>query len=304
MKSKSPKNIAASVRQRLLNKARADERPFNEMLQYFAIERFLYRLSKSPHAQKFVLKGALMLFMWDAPMTRPTKDIDLLGKAGNDIEALTMMAKDICLQQVKPDGLTFDSETIEAERITEDADYKGIRIRLKARLDTARINLQIDIGFGDVVFPSVTKNEYPTILNLPAPLIHGYSRESTISEKYEAMVKLGRLNSRMKDFFDIHLLSRQFDFEGRTLSEAVKKTFDKRGTDLPSDFNAFANILADDAQKTVQWEAFIKRNRLETTKYSFAEAIAGIISFLAPVSNTIASGSTYQLNWKAPGPWT
>jgi hypothetical protein len=199
-------NLAASIRQRLLNKARETGRPFNEILQYFAIERFLYRLATSPHADKFVLKGALMFTAWQAPLSRPTRDIDLLGLTNNSIDAIVAMTQTICTQAVEPDGLTFEPEGVEGERIVEGADYEGVRVRFRGSLGTARITMQLDIGFGDVVIPQPVMVEYPTILPLSAPRLRGYSRESAIAEKFEAMIKLGILNSRMKDFFDVWLL--------------------------------------------------------------------------------------------------
>ena len=146
--------MAASVRQRLLDKAKETGRPFNEVLQYFAMERFLYRLSKSPYTDSFVLKGALMLTVWEAPLTRPTLDIDLLGRIDNRIETLVRVTKEICRQKVELDGIDFDIATIEAERIAEDADYEGIRVRFRGSLGTARVVMQLDIGFGDIVIPS------------------------------------------------------------------------------------------------------------------------------------------------------
>ena len=183
MTKRSPKNIPASVRQRLLDKAKETGRPFNEVLQYFAMERFLYRLSRSPYADNFVLKGALMLTVWEVPLTRPTMDIDLLGRINNSIETIGEVTKEICQQEVEPDGLAFDIASIEAERIAEDADYEGIRVRFRGSLGTARIVMQLDIGFGDIVIPSPEPTNYPTLLDLPAPYLRGYSRESTIAEK-------------------------------------------------------------------------------------------------------------------------
>ena len=222
------KNIAASVHQRLLNKAKESSRPFNELLQYFAIERFIYRLSKSHHADKFILKGALMLAAWYGLASRPTMDIDLLGKIDNSLEVITTAIKDACLVDVEADGISFNDETVEAVRITEDAEYEGVRARVHGSLGTARISIQIDIGFGDVVVPNPSTVSYPVILDLPAPELKGYTMESTIAEKFQAMVKLGVLSSRMKDFCDIWVLSRTFDFKGEILAEAIVKTFENR----------------------------------------------------------------------------
>jgi len=207
------KNIAASVHQRLLNKAREASRPFNELLQHFAIERFIYRLSKSPHADRFVLKGALMFSAWTGSMSRPTMDIDLLGKIRNSLESIVAVVKDACEIKVENDGIVFHKDTVSAARITEDADYKGIRVLVRGNLGSTRLFLQVDIGFGDVIIPGPSKVKYPVLLDFPPPELDGYTMESTVAEKFQAMMKLGLLNSRMKDFYDIWFLSRNFDFK-------------------------------------------------------------------------------------------
>ena len=229
----SPRNVSASVRQRLLNRARGDRRPFNELLQYFAMERVLYRLSQSAHADRFVLKGALMLQVWRSPTTRPTMDIDLLGRTSNAEAALVEQLQDILAVDVEPDGLDFDADSIRTERTTEGAEYEGIRIRFSGVLDTARVRMQIDVGFGDVVYPAPEAVDLPTMLDFPAPRLLCYSREASIAEKLEAAVKLGMLNSRMKDFYDVWLLSRQFDFDGSELADAIRLTFERRARRFP-----------------------------------------------------------------------
>ena len=303
MKRGSVKNLAASVRQRLLDKARESGRPFNELLQYFAMERFLYRLSQSPYANYFVLKGPLMLPVWEAPLTRPTMDIDLLGRIDNSIETIVELTRKICRQEMERDGIDFNIATIGAERIAEDADYEGIHVRFRGSLDTARIAMQLDIGFGDIVIPSPEPTSYPTLLDLPAPHLHGYSRESTIAEKFEAMVKLGILNSRMKDFFDIWLLLRQFDFEGPIISEAISKTFSTRGTNTQSDPIALTNSLAEDAGKDSQWRGFVRKNRLTDVPQNLTEVVKTIAAFLGPIVKSLASGNVFKATWKALGPW-
>ena len=297
------KNIAASVRQRLLNTARETGRPFSEVLQYFAMERFLYRLSKSPYADNFVLKGALMLSVWEAPLSRPTMDIDLLGRIDNSIGAMIDFTRAICRQKVEPDGISFDEKSIEGDRITEDADYEGVRVRFRGSLGTAQVAMQLDIGFGDVIVPKPELIDYPTILDLPAPQLLGYSIESTIAEKFEAMVKLGVLNSRMKDFFDIWLLLRQFDFRGPRLAAAIAKTFSTRGTDIQPEPIALTNSLAEDATKTVQWRGFIRKNRLTNVPQNFGEVIKAIAAFLGPIAKSLSAKQPFKATWKAPGPW-
>jgi hypothetical protein len=267
------------------------------------MERFLYRLSRSPYANKFVLRGALMLIVWEAPLTRPTMDIDLLGRIDNSIETIVEVTREICRQEVEPDGIDFDIATIEAKHIAEDADYEGIRVRFRGSLDTARIVMQLDIGFGDIVIPPPEPMSYPTLLDLPAPHLRGYTKESTIAEKFEAMVKLGILNSRMKDFFDIWLMSRQFDFDGATLAEAISKTFSTRGTSIQSKPIALTNSFAEDTAKATQWRGFVRKNRLKNVPQNFAEVITAIAEFLTPIAEQLAADRVFKATWKAPGTW-
>ncbi|NOY46306.1 MAG: nucleotidyl transferase AbiEii/AbiGii toxin family protein [Deltaproteobacteria bacterium] len=298
---RSPRNIPASVRQRLLDRARRDRRPFNELLQYYAMERFLYRLSRSAHADRFVLKGALMLRVWRAPELRPTMDIDMLGRTSNEVAAIVAQIRDILTVDVEADGLLFDPDSVRAERITEDADYEGIRIRFLGALSTARIHMQIDIGFGDIVYPEPEESELPTMLDSPAPRLLCYSRESTIAEKFEAMVKLGVLNSRMKDFYDIWLLSRRFDFDGADLAEAVRRTFERRGTTLPAEIEAFTEPFV--SAKQTQWAAFRKRLGQDPVSASFGDIVAHVDGFLSPIVASLSSGKPPPTKWSAPGPW-
>lgn len=304
MTKRQYKNIGTSIRQRLLTKARETNRPFSELLQYFAMERFLYRLSKSSYADHFILKGALMLTVWEAPLSRPTMDIDFLGRIENSLKTLVKVTRGICQQEVEPDGIVFDATEVDAEYIAEDAGYEGIRIRFRGSLDTARFVIQLDVGFGDIIVPSPESMNYPTILDLPTPQLRGYSRETTIAEKFEAMVKLGILNSRMKDFFDIWLISRQFDFDGSVLAKAIKKIFSTRGTKIPAEPLALTDAFAKDATKATQWRGFVRRNRLSEAPKDLAEVIASIGAFLKPISESLAAGHVFKSIWKAPGPWS
>ncbi len=297
------KNIATSVHRRLLNEAKKSGRPFNELLQYYTIERFIFRLAQSPFERKYVLKGALMFFAWNTKLPRPTKDVDLLGKIDNNLDTVIDSMKRICKQKVVLDGISFHPETISATRITKDVEYEGVRVRIPGNLGTIRLSVQIDIGFGDVIVPKATKFTYPTILGFPAPTIRGYSKESIISEKFQAMVKLGMLNSRMKDFYDIWLLSQQFDFMGHMLSTAFRKTFENRKTKFISNPMVFQGSFSSDKGKQNQWRAFIQRTKLTNAPKKFSEVITGLKIFISPLISALASNIVFQKNWKPPGPW-
>ena len=294
------KNMAASVRQRILNRARTDERPFAELLQYYAMERFLCRLSQSEHARKFILKGALLLRAWGSEIGRPTMDIDLSGKTSNnisDIQAQIIGVIDIDLN----DGLAFDSKSLRVERITEEAEYNGIRARFLGYLGTARITMQIDIGFGDVVYPEPKEVELSSVLGPDHFTMLGYSRESAIAEKVDTMVKLGLVNSRMKDFHDIWLLSRNFDYTGSVLREALAQTLQTRDTAIPPNPAAFTPPFVE--QKQAQWKAYLRRMKDTTTPSSFGAIMAQVQTFVEPVLQSIGSSDPFELTWKAPGPW-
>lgn len=302
MTRKPVSSIAASVRQRLLNRAHASGRPFNEMLQHYALERFLYRLAESSQADLFVLKGAMMLRARNAPDSRPTMDIDLLGMTSNDISSLLARFEDVLQLAVVDDGLHFDPKTLKSESITKEAGYDGVRIRFQGTLDSARISLQVDIGFGDIVYPPPERHKMPTILDSPAPVILCYSLESAIAEKLEAAVKLGRLNSRIKDFYDIWLLASNFNFSGRELAEAIHQTFQNRHTVLERDLEAFGTEFC--TAKNHQWAAFKKRLRDPDAPESLEGAMRAVEHFLGPILDSLTGGSARPGNWRAPGPWT
>lgn len=296
-------NVAASVRHRLQQIAVSTSRPFQEVLQYYAMERFLYRLSQSSHADRFVLKGALMFNVWRAPTSRPTKDIDLLGHMENSVEALAEVMRDVCRQPVDADGIDFDLGSVQGMLIKEDADYEGVRVTFRGSLENARVPMQIDIGFGDVMFPGPEVTDYPTILEYAAPRLRGYSRETAVAEKFEAMVKLGLLNSRMKDFYDIWLLLRQFDFDGAKLATAIARTFSHRGTTVVAQPTAFTQAFASDAAKLAQWDGFVRKSRLSDAPRDLAIVVGAIAAFLGPPASAVADGSSFTDSWIAPGEW-
>lgn len=296
------KNLKESVRQRLLNKAHATNRPYNEILQYYAIERFLYRISRSGYSDKFILKGALMFQAWGASIYRTTRDIDFLGFTTNNLEAVVRIFQKICTLEVEPDGLAFDRATVQSERIKEDADYEGVRVNLTGYLGKAKISLQIDIGFADVVSPAPVMLQYPTILQMPTPQLRGYPPESVMAEKLQALVFLGSVNSRMKDFYDLWVLAEQFEFDGRTLQEAISATFQRRHTMLPRETPVgLSESFAIENQ--AQWQAFIKRTHLADVPKTLATVIQILNSIMLPLLRASADGEQFEGNWKPGGPW-
>ena len=299
-----PVNLAASVHQRLLNQARATDRPFNEILQYFAMERFLYRLSKSPRGGSFVLKGGLLLALWRVSVTRATKDIDLLGHVPNDVDGVVVLMRDACSQAVERDGVEFDPASVVGERIAEEAEYEGVRVRFRGRLGNARLTLQVDVGFGDAVVPGPVEAEYPTILDLPPPLVRAYTRESVVAEKFHTMVRRGLLNSRLRDYFDVWALSRQFDFEGPLLARAVTETFARRQSEVPAASPSLTDEFAADPARKAQWRGFLRRSRLEGVPQDLGEVVRGVAAFLGPVATALHEGVEFPRRWRAPGPWS
>jgi hypothetical protein len=297
------RNLAASVHQRLLNAAKAQGRPFNEVLQYFALERFLYRLGRSSYRSQFVLKGAMMFAVWRSPFSRPTRDIDLLGRLDNAVEHVVSVVQAICTEPAPDDALRFDAESAVGRRLTEAADYEGVRVRVTAYLGTARIPVRIDVGFGDRVIPAPRLVQLPTILNLPPAEVLGYSPESAIAEKYHGMVYLGAINSRMKDFYDIWWLATRFNFDGADLARALGATFQRRRTALPAHPVAFSESFARDAEKQAQWVAFVRRSRLEDAPTTLDETVRVISTLLMPVAHALRAGEAFHERWATGGPW-
>lgn len=254
--ARPPTDIAASVRARLLNRARQTRQPFDVLLTRFVHERLLYRLSRSPHADRFVLKGAMLLTTWLPGTARGTRDLDLLafGESGED--RILAIFREVFATAVD-DGVEFDPNSLRAGPIREELEYGGIRLRGLAALSRARIAVVVDIGFGDAVEPGLDTIDYPALLDLPAPRLRAYAPETVVAEKFQAMVALGRANSRMKDFYDIWVLSRTFAFAGDRLAQAIAATFARRRTAVPAEIpDALTPAFATDPLKQRQWAAF------------------------------------------------
>jgi len=293
-------NLAASVRQRLLNLASERKEDFGLVLSRYGLERFLYRLSASPHRDLFVLKGALLLQVWTGETYRPTRDLDLLGKGTRNLSYQKIFS-DVLSQDVEDDGLSFLSETIRVEPIREEDAYEGVRVLLEARLGNVRIPLQIDVGFGDAVV-APAELEFPTLLKFPAPKLEAYSKESVVAEKFEAIVKLGMANSRMKDFYDLWVLAQRFEFESATLGAAIKATFATRQTVLPTSLPlALQTDFYQLASKQTQWKAFLRKSGLNAES-TLEETIRVIGEFVMPVINISKRGREKKI-WQVGGPW-
>ena len=298
------RDIPASVRGQLENLAKKSGRPLQELMQYFVMERFLFRLSQSEYADRFVLKGALMFTVWGSPQSRATRDIDLLARAENSVDAMSSMIKEICRQPVESDGVEFLSDSVHGAIIKENAEYSGVRVTFVAMIQNARLPMQIDIGFGDVIFPTATVIDYPTMLDFETPRLKGYPKETVIAEKFEAMVKLGQLNSRMKDFYDIYVLLRQFGFDGEVLRLAIERTFANRGTVIDSEPFVFSPPFLEDSVKQTQWTAFVRKSKLVGAPDSFAVVVREIQAFLLPLVQAVSSKQIFASRWASGGPWS
>lgn len=306
MKPRGVTNVAASIRQRLLNLSKERSEPFNLVLDRFVAERLLYRLSVSPHADRFVLKGALLFLLWSDSLYRPTRDVDLLGFGDSTIEELVNAFRDVCRIDSPADGLVFDPDSVNGVSIREEQAYDGVRITLIALLGTARIPMQIDIGFGDPITPRAEAVEFPATLaaaDLPAAKLSAYPRETVIAEKVEAMIRLGLANSRMKDFHDVCVLARNFSFDGPIVAKAIANTFTRRRTDVPQETPvALTNEFARDDAKRKQWAGFLKRAGAHAST-ELPEVIDLLTRFVLPVLDAIRERTKFTRHWEPGGPW-
>lgn len=301
----APKNVVASVLARLRNAADKAGLTFNDVLQSYVIERFLARLAQTPHADSVLLKGALLLRVWGVPRARPTMDIDLLRRGDADTESLVQFVKQCAAVVDETDGVTFDPATVVAESIRDEAEYVGARVRLRARLDNVRQMVQIDFGVGDTVYPRPIVIEYPVLLG-GAPLkLSAYPVETAIAEKFQAMVALDLKNSRMKDFHDIWTLSQIFDFGGRALSTAIKSTFERRRTPIPTmDPTALTARYFADPGHIRQWAAFTRRIAAPDLSDRFETIVIGIRDFIMPPARAAAASEGFGQRWPKQGPWS
>lgn len=297
-------HLAASLRARLLNEAKARHEEFQNFLMRYARERWLYRLSQSSHRDRFVLKGAMLFAVWSEQPHRATQDLDLLGFGSSSIADLEQACREICQVSAPNDGLEMLANSIKGRAIREENIYDGVRLTLTARLSHARIPLQIDVGFGDSVTPEPELIEYPALLGLPAPQLRAYRRETVIAEKFNAMVVLELRNTRLKDFYDLWVLARTYDFDGAMLLQAIKATFARRRTPLPAAAPiALTDAFSADATKQKQWLAFVRRSRLQAGEASLIEVVSLLREFLLPPVAARNDEQSFGKMWQAGGPW-
>lgn len=303
MKDK-PTNLPASVAARLRNVARAKNSGLEFILRRYAIERLLHRMSLSPFRDRFVLKGAMLFTAWLDDPFRPTQDLDLLGFGDPAIETIATTYRTICQQETAEDGLIFDTDDLIVEPIRDDQQYRGVRVRSRAFLGRTRIPIQVDIGFGDAITPAATDIEFPALLDTEGPHLLAYPRETVVAEKFQAIVELGLANSRMKDFYDLLALARLFPFDGHSVAAAIRATFDRRQTPIPSELPvALGQAFSSDRQKAEQWTAFVSRTPLLVEAGSLPATIDEIAAFVMPPTRALSAGIDFATKWSPGGPW-
>lgn len=294
---KEIRNITASVKERLRNISTQTGKEFQSIALQYVQERFLYRLSESLYSNNLILKGALLFIAHDISRNRPTRDIDFLGsKIPNEIYDLLKVIKEILMIKTE-DGLRFDSDSVEAENITEDGDYKGVRIKFYAFIENSRERMQLDIGFGDKITAGPVEIEFPTLLDFPAPKLKVYSIETAIAEKFEAIASLQLQTSRMKDFYDILFFAEHYNFKKETLIQAIITTFNNRSTKLELSKPIFEDKFKKDERFQNLWKAFLDRNKFESNQ-TFSEVVSQIQSFIQPIFDSKTKNNWNPEKWE------
>ena len=304
MTDRTLRNVAASVHDRLLTRSRETRENFQFLLQRYAAERFLYRLGRSKHRERFVLKGAMLFALWGGPIYRPTRDLDFTGYGSREADAVLAALREVCGIGVPDDGLSFETEPLTGEPIHDDSEYDGLRVRFRVMLGSARIPMQIDIGFGNAIEPPANDVDYPTILDRPAPCIRASPPEAVVAEKFHTMVVRGELNSRYKDFYDLYVLARQFSFDGMKLERSIGTTFKRRRTTIDKALpTALTPRFYEDGTRAGQWRAYLTRNSLPGATADFGAVGELTQGFLGPVWAALAENATFPNTWQPGGPW-
>jgi hypothetical protein len=300
----SLKNVAASVRDRLLNVMTEKGLDYNVLLTRYAIERLLFRLVASKYRTQFILKGAMLFAAWQHIPHRVTRDVDLLGFGDSSPDALRAVFAEICAEPVEDDGVVFEPASVQAESIRAEEIYVGVRVTLRGMLGNARLHVQVDVGYGDGFAVEPVLLQIPSLIGMPSPEVRAYRMETSIAEKFEAAVTLGLLNTRLKDYFDLWHLARGFAFEGRAVSESIRATFERRAKALPSTVPVgFTEEFWSDARRQAMWSAFGKKSVRIKPFPSLEEAVAFVATFIAPPALAAGRGETFDSNWQPGGPW-
>jgi len=300
----APRNLPASVHGRLRNLAVRRGEPAAALYMRYALERLLYRLSVSPYRTRFVLKGAMLFVLWNEMPHRPTVDLDLLGRGASDREQIASSFRDLCDMAIEDDGLTFDPTSVRVETVREEAEYNGLRVRLRAHLGGMRLDVKVDIGFGDAVTPGPVEAEYPVLLDGPRARLLVYPRETVVAEKYQAMVALGLGNSRMKDFFDVWQLANTYEFHGPALARAIAATFTRRTTPLPEGPPpALTEAYWQMPEVAERWAAFLARAGGQAERARLDAVAARLKEFLMPSTAALTAARPFRMRWPAGGPW-
>ena len=303
--NKKGKNVAASVQAKLLQLSRNSKLSLQDLLERYCTERLLYRLSRSQYQSRFVLKGAMMLIVWgEGSSERVTRDTDLLGFGDNSPSVAKITFREICGIEVEDDGVEFEIDSVAAEDIRAAQEYVGVRVTLGARVGNARIPVQADIGFGDAFTMEPEEIEFPSLLEMPKPVLRAYTKETALAEKFEAIVMLGERNSRMKDYFDIWMLSQKFDFKGEVLAKAIAETFARRKTEIPTTAPVGLGLgFASDLTKQNQWRAFWRKAVRTEPVPDFKEVVEHTGGFLLAAAQAATKATKWQSQWSKGGPW-
>ena len=305
MSKRAVTNVAHSVRDRLLSIARRDGIDFNLILSRYVVERFLYRLSRSKYRDRFVLKGAMLFAAWTGKPHRPTRDLDLLGLGDLSEASVRGIFQSVFEESVEPDGLVFDPDSIAVADIRAEEEYQGRRVKALAKLGTAKVFLQVDIGTGDAMVPPPQEISFPVLLDMPAPKLRAYARETVIAEKLQAMAALGMLNSRMKDLYDLWTMAQQFEFDGAVLTKAIGATFDQRSSAMADEVPAaLTDEFAGDAAKQTQWRAFLRNHGLSgESSPPLEEIVPALRRFLELPYHAAGNQLVFTKHWTVRGPW-
>jgi len=302
--TKPLKNVGTSVRTKLLQLAKQRGDDFQLVLLRYVNERLLYRLATSAHASRFVLKGAALFTVWTGKPHRATRDLDLLGFGDSSEANLRDVFNDIATMRTEDDGVVFDASSLEVGPIRENQEYGGVRVTLSAHIAEAKVRVQVDVGFGDTITPEAIEIDFPALLSFPAPRLRAYPRETVIAEKLDAMVQLGLANSRMKDFYDLKVLSELFDFDGELLVKAIRATFTRRNTPIPNEAPvALSPQFVGDSGKAKQWSAFASKSGAGSVG-DFAMVMEHVGRFVTEPLRQARTSAPWKATWPKGGPWS